>query len=114
MIEEEMYGMIPSAKMVTFARFPPENMSTRPNQLALFCSKKSIRALALIPGVGMWLPRRWTASRPRVKSTLFRRSGMSQILRRLCSISALEDLGLAPGPGDLLLGLGAELVGPHR
>src|SRR5438876_3131713 len=46
-------------------------------------------------------------------STLFLRSGMSQILRRLCSMSALEDLGLAPGAGDLLLGPGAELVGAH-
>ena len=53
-----MYGMIPSAKTVTLARFPPENMSTSPNQLARFCSKKSMRARALIPGVGTWLPRR--------------------------------------------------------
>jgi hypothetical protein len=58
MIEAEMYGMIPSAKMVTRARLPPENMSTRPNQLPRFCSKKSMSAWALMPGVGMWLPRR--------------------------------------------------------
>ncbi len=50
--------MIPSAKMVTFARLPPENMSTRPNQLPRFCSKKSISAWGLMPGVGTWLPRR--------------------------------------------------------
>ena len=58
MMEAEMYGMIPRAKTVTFARLPPENMSTRPNQLPRFCSKKSMRAAVLIPGVGMWLPRR--------------------------------------------------------
>ena len=58
MIEAEMYGMIPSAKIVTFARLPPENMSTSPNQLPRFCSKKSTSAAALIPGVGMWLPNR--------------------------------------------------------
>jgi hypothetical protein len=27
MIDELMYGMMPSAKIVTFDRFPPENMS---------------------------------------------------------------------------------------
>ena len=53
-----MYGMIPRAKMVTFARLPPENMSTRPNQLPRFCSKKSMSDWALMPGVGTWLPRR--------------------------------------------------------
>jgi hypothetical protein len=58
MIDAEMYGMIPSAKIVTFFMFPPENMSTSPNQFALFCSKKSTRAWALIPGVGTWLPSR--------------------------------------------------------
>jgi hypothetical protein len=53
-----MYGMIPSAKIVTFARLPPENMSTSPNQLPRFCSKKSISDCALMPGVGTWLPMR--------------------------------------------------------
>ena len=85
-MDAEMYGMIPRANTVTLERLPPENMSTSPNQLDRFCSKKSISALALIPGVGMWFPSRYTASRPRVNSTLFRRSGTSQMLRRLCSI----------------------------
>ena len=52
MIEAEMYGMIPSAKIVTLARLPPENMSTRPNQLPRFCSKKSMRACGVDPGRG--------------------------------------------------------------
>ena len=58
MIDAEMYGMMPRAKIVTFARLPPENMSTRPNQFPRFCSKKSIRDWALMPGVGTWLPTR--------------------------------------------------------
>src|SRR5436190_9758804 len=111
MIEAEMYGMMPRAKTVTLARFPPENMSTRPNQLPFCCSKKSMRAWALMPGVGTWLPRRYTASRPRVKSTLFLRSGMSQMFRRLRSIALFLDyFGLAAHGRDLLLGAGAELV----
>ena len=31
MIDALMYGMMPSAKIVTCDRFPPENMSYRPN-----------------------------------------------------------------------------------
>ena len=54
-----------------------------------------------MPGVGMWFPSRYTARRPRVKSTLFLRSGMSQMFRRLCSIAlAFEDLGLAADARD--------------
>src|SRR5882762_6174351 len=104
MIEAEMYGMIPRAKTVTRERFPPENMSTSPNQFERFCSKKSIRALALMPGVGTWLPRRYTARRPRVKSTLFLRSGMSQMFRRLCSIGGsglLDHFGFSAQRRDL-------------
>src|SRR5215472_1387405 len=33
-----------------------------------------------MPGVGMWLPNRYTASRPRVNRTLLRRSGTRKIL----------------------------------
>ncbi len=82
--------MIPSAKIVTLARLPPENMSTSPNQFPRFCSKKSTRAAVLMPGVGMWLPKRYTAKSPRVKRTLFLRSGMSQMFRRLCSMVSLR------------------------
>src|SRR5271169_5364822 len=53
------------------------------------------------------------ARRPRVNNTLFLRSGMSQMLRMLCSISALEDLGLSAEARDPLLRLCAELVRPH-
>ena len=53
-----MYGMMPRAKIVTFARLPPENMSTRPNQFPRFCSKKSMSDWALMPGVGTWFPTR--------------------------------------------------------
>ncbi len=31
MIDALIYGMMPSAKMVTFDRLPPENMSYSPN-----------------------------------------------------------------------------------
>ena len=44
--------MIPRANTVTLERLPPENMSTKPNQVARFWSKKSVRALASTPGVG--------------------------------------------------------------
>ena len=49
---------MPSAKTVTFDRFPPVNMSYRPNIVFWACSARTDSACVLIPGVGMWLPTR--------------------------------------------------------
>jgi len=53
MIEEEMYGMMPSAKTVSFSRAPPENMSNIPSSVPCAALKKEERAWASMPGVGM-------------------------------------------------------------
>ena len=53
MIDALMYGMMPSAKIVTFDRFPPENMSYRPNRLFWACSASNCSAAVFTPGVGM-------------------------------------------------------------
>ena len=44
---------MPSAKIVTFARFPPVNMSYRPNIVFAVWRASSSSAAALMPGVGM-------------------------------------------------------------
>src|SRR5262249_18819390 len=41
-----------------------------------FRLKNSSHRCRLMPGVGIWLPSRYTANSPRVNSTRFRRSGM--------------------------------------
>ena len=56
MIDELMYGMTPSAKIVTRDRLPPENMSYRPNIVFAACSARIVSACGFTPGVGMWLP----------------------------------------------------------
>ena len=49
---------MPSAKIVTFDRLPPENMSYRPNIVFCACSASIASASVFTPGVGMWLPMR--------------------------------------------------------
>ena len=58
MIDALMYGMMPSAKIVTCDRLPPENMSYRPNIVPAACSASNASASVFTPGVGMWLPTR--------------------------------------------------------
>ena len=86
MIDAEMYGMMPSAKIVMFDSAPPENRSMKPKKVPCNCAKKSRTAAELIPGVGMLAPIRNTASRPKVNSTLWRRSGMEKMFRMVSII----------------------------
>ena len=59
MIDALIYGMMPSAKIVTFARLPPVNMSYRPNMLFLpSCWANSSSARMSTPGVTMRPPMR--------------------------------------------------------
>ena len=64
MIEAEMYGMIPSAKIVSLRRLPPENRSRKPRMPPPCWRKKDSSAWKLIPGTGMCPPMRYW-SRPR-------------------------------------------------
>src|SRR5690242_2720294 len=134
--------MMPSAKIVKRRSCPPLNRSTKPRKVPRFCSKNCCSRSALIPGVGMCPPRRYTASSPRVNRMRLRRSGTRNTLASFSSmreftslglrllISALlspgrfplvrnrrdrdlDNLGLAAGIRDLLLRRLGELVGLH-
>src|ERR1700731_903679 len=76
MIDEVMYGMMPRAKIVSFRKLPPLKRSkmprTDPADWVNICSSTA----ALIPGVGMCAPMRYTASSASVNSTRFRKSSM--------------------------------------
>ena len=58
MIDAEMYGMIPSAKIEKRDSAPPENMLNRP-RMPPCCERKSSSSTdALMPGTGMCVPMR--------------------------------------------------------
>src|SRR6266568_1009958 len=117
MMEAEMYGMIPRAKIVSRLRLPPENRSRNPRIPPPCCRKNDSSAWKLIPGTGMWPPTRYTASIRKVKTTRFLRSGMLKMFLIDSNMPAPlrarrrgDGLGASPGPGDLLQGRLAEAV----
>src|SRR5579884_1858029 len=75
MIDAVMYGMMPSAKIVSRRMLPPANRSKKPKIEPCCEEKKSAHRCRLMPGVGIWLPRRYTASSPSVNRSRLRRSG---------------------------------------
>ncbi len=56
MIDAEMYGMMPSAKIVRFWKLPPVKRFTRPTSEFWLWAKNSRSAARLIPGIGMKAP----------------------------------------------------------
>ena len=76
-----MYGMMPRAKMVSRRMLPPANRSKNPKIEPCVELKNSCQRWMLMPGVGIWLPSRYTASSPSVNSSRLRRSGMRKMLR---------------------------------
>ncbi len=58
MIEAEMYGMIPSAKIVKRRSAPPENMLNMSRMPPLFCVKSLASSFGSMPGTGMCAPTR--------------------------------------------------------
>ena len=88
---------MPSAKIVTCDRFPPENMSYRPNMRVLAAwSATAASAAEFTPGVGMWWPTRYTPSSPSVNSTRLRRSETVKMFFRL-----IHRAYLIPAPSAL-------------
>ena len=81
MIDAVMYGMIPSAKIVNRRKLPPLNKSISPSTDPWPCWNNCCSNSVLMPGVGMCPPRRYTASKPSVNSTRFRRSGVLKMFR---------------------------------
>src|ERR1700687_6175808 len=85
MIELEMYGMMPRAKTERRRSAPPEKMSRKPKIEPADALKKAEIAAGSTPGVGMWAPRRYTASTRNVNRTRLRRSGTLKTLAKLWS-----------------------------
>src|SRR5215475_15482454 len=56
--------MIPSAKIVVWPIAPPENALIRPKSEPV--SRFAVRNSGLMPGIGIWKPRRSTRRRPSV------------------------------------------------
>src|SRR5713101_937909 len=76
MIDEVMYGMMPSAKIVRRRKLPPLKRSKMPSTDPADWLKSCSSTAVLIPGVGMCAPMRYTARRASVNSTRFRKSSM--------------------------------------
>src|ERR1700730_1580112 len=120
MIDEVMYGMIPSAKIVRRREFPPLKRSKMPSTEPADCLKISSRTAVLIPGVGMCAPRRYTARSPSVKKSRFRRSSIRKRfanawMKRFLLVPRVSrlryNLECSARLGDLFLGGGAECMG---
>ena len=77
-----MYGMMPSAKIVSLRKLPPLNRSMMPKTEPRPCSKSCWSKAVLIPGVGMNAPSRYTPSNASVNKTRLRRSGVLKIFRK--------------------------------
>jgi len=56
MIDAEMYGMIPSAKILMRSSAPPENMLKRLRMVPSFCRNSAAKRSGLMPGTGMCAP----------------------------------------------------------
>src|SRR5882724_6798016 len=98
MMDEVMYGIMPSAKIVRRRKLPPLKRSKIPSAEFCACWKYSSRTSLLIPGVGICAPRRYTANKASVKRTRFRRSSMrkrfesawrNRFMRYLVSLQSL-------------------------
>src|ERR1700732_1435022 len=64
MIDAEIYGITPIAKIDNRDRAPPENMFTMPRMVFDWSVKKRATSLGLMPGTGMKVPMRYTTSAP--------------------------------------------------
>src|SRR5215468_9941092 len=74
MIDAEIYGMIPSAKIEKRCSAPPEKRLKRARIPPWFWRESSSSTAALMPGTGMWVPIRYTTIAPSRNSRRFFRS----------------------------------------
>ena len=58
MMDAEMYGITPSAKIEALPKAPPENMFRRPTRPSWVLLWNSARRVASIPGSTTWQPKR--------------------------------------------------------
>jgi hypothetical protein len=84
MIDEVMYGMIPSANTANWVSAPPEKSCRNPRTPpSSACVRRVATASRSMPGTGMNDPNRYRAIIRSVNSTLFRRSGIRKTLRKV-------------------------------
>ena len=87
MIEAEIYGMIPSAKIEAWEKKPPANISYKPSkEFVKFCITIA-NAERSTPGTGTIPPKRYTSIRRLVKISFFRKSGILKIFKNLSIIN---------------------------
>ena len=73
MIDAVMYGMIPSANSAIRDSPPPLKRFRKPRMLEPpNCSWTALTASTLMPGTGMWAPRRYSARMNAVKASFLR------------------------------------------
>src|SRR5215510_13877709 len=97
--------MMPRAKTVSRRILPPANRSKKPKiepALELMYSSQRCR---LMPGVGIWLPSRYTASRPNANKSRLRKSGTRKIFA-----NASKNLFMVTLDPRELLGFGADYL----
>src|SRR5262245_26292819 len=117
MIEDEMYGMMPSAKIVARENAPPTNRSYSPNRPPDWLWNAPANARAFTPGVGMCSPRRYTTNSASVNRIRRFSSGTWKMLRNFSSMSLRlrsRELHAAAGRFDRLRRAGARRVDPNR
>ncbi len=92
MIEAEMYGITPRAKIDNRSSAPPENMLNMSRIVPCCASKKRASATGSMPGAGMNVPTRYTISAPNRKNSRWRNSAKRVISPKAESVAALADL----------------------
>src|SRR5688572_4010741 len=90
MMDAEIYGITPSAKIDNRSSAPPENMLKMSRIVPCCSSKKRARATGSIPGAGMNVPMRYTISAPSKKNNRCRSSA-----KRVISPKADRDAAVA-------------------
>ena len=75
-IEADMYGIIPRARILKRSSAPPENILNISIIVPLCCSKKEARAAGFIPGTGIYVPILYTRIAPKTKNSLFLNSSI--------------------------------------
>ena len=89
MMEAEIYGMMPRAKIDRRFNEPPENMLNISRMVPRCCSTKDASTCGSIPGSGMKDPMRKTTSAPMTKKSRWRSSFICPMFE---AASAMEGL----------------------
>jgi hypothetical protein len=87
MIDAEMYGMIPSAKIVNRDNAPPENMLNIPRMPPLFWLNKVSNWTGSIPGTGMCAPILNTMSAPSKNQRRFQGKPLAELFADLDAVA---------------------------